>query len=92
MPLRRRHVQLSLQEPASVRRLEISGENLAAAQIYPSYFDDKLGYTPDVFTALSLKKGNSLTWDLGDKKLSALKLRASFNGGNQALKIRFLNR
>jgi len=91
MPLRRRHVQLSLREPAQVRRVEISGENLSAAQIYPSFLNEQLGYTPDEFNALSLKKGNSLSWDLGDRKLSALKLRASFNGGNQALKIRFSN-
>ncbi len=91
MPLRRRHVQLSLKKPAQVHTVEISGDNLSAAQIYPSFFDAKLGYTPDEFSSLPLKKGNVLTWNLGDKQLSALKIRASFNGGNQALKIHFTN-
>ncbi|HNB21399.1 MAG TPA: SGNH/GDSL hydrolase family protein [Candidatus Melainabacteria bacterium] len=91
MPLRRRHVQLSLSEPADIHQIEITGENLSAAQIYPVYFDEKLGYTPDEYTTMPLKKGNSLTWQLDGKKLSAIKLRASFKGSNQALKIRFSN-
>ena len=89
MPLRRRHAQLSLKTPARVGKIEISGDNLAAAQIYPSFYNEKLGYAPDEFASLPLKKGNKLTWELGDKKLNALKLRASFTGSNQVLKIRF---
>ncbi len=91
MPLRRRHVQLALREPSQVQGIEIQGPDLAAAQIYIDSFDERLGYAPEVYKALPLKKGNVLTWtDLAGKKLNSIKLRASFNGGNQALKIKFI--
>ncbi len=90
MPLRRRHVQLSLAEPVAVQKIEITGVNLSAAQIYLSFFDDRLGYAPGTFSELPLKKGNRLSWNIpGSSKLNALKLRARFQGVNQSLKIRF---
>ncbi|MCC7527883.1 MAG: SGNH/GDSL hydrolase family protein, partial [Candidatus Melainabacteria bacterium] len=68
MPLRRRHVQLSLKEPVSVTQIELSGPDLKSAQVYVSYLDEKLGYSPDIFEALPLKKGGHLSWSLATGK------------------------
>jgi len=90
MPLRRRHALLSLQEPVAVNQIELSGPELKAAQVYVSYFDEKLGYSPDVFEALPLRKGAQLSWKLAaGKRVNAIRLRASFSGGNQALTLNF---
>jgi lysophospholipase L1-like esterase len=92
MPLRRRHVQLSLREPVAVNQIELSGPDLKSAQVYVSYIDEKLGYSPDVFEALPLKKGANLSWTLGSgagRRINAIKLRAGFTGSNQALTLNF---
>ncbi|MBA3994677.1 MAG: hypothetical protein C0469_14260 [Cyanobacteria bacterium DS2.3.42] len=93
MPLRRKHVQLSLKRPVSVRQIEIQGTDLAAAQIYLSFYDDGLDYAPGLFETLPLKKGKALSWEVSTvRKVSAIKLRAGFNGANQALQLRFIEK
>lgn len=89
MPLRRRYVLLSLREPVATKAIELKGPELGSAQIYVSYFDEKLGYAPDVFEELPKQKGSALQWNIaGGKKINAIRLRAGFTGGNQALTLK----
>ncbi len=91
MPLRRKHVQLSLKRPVAVKRIELQGENLAAAQIYLNYCNDELSYAPGAYEPMPLKKGKSLSWEIpSTAKLSSIKLRAGFQGANQGLQLKFI--
>lgn len=92
LPLRRRHVLLSLSTPATVVRIELSGPNLAAAQIYLNKFDEKLGYAPPKIETLDLKKGSALVWEIPAASVSSIKLRASFQGSNQLVKLKLTSK
>ena len=90
MPLRQKHVQLALKEALPVSQIQLSGKELKSAQLFVTYVDDSLGYSPETFVQLPLQKGDSLTWNLaGDKRLYAVKLKARFMGDNQALMLKF---
>lgn len=88
LPLRRRHVLLSLSSPSKVKKIELTGPNLAAAQVYLNKFDEKLGYAPPAIETLALKKGSHLSWEIPAASLSSIKLRASFQGNNQLVNLK----
>ena len=88
LPLRRRHVLLSLSTPTKVSKIELEGPNLAAAQLYLNKFDEKLGYAPPAIETLALKKGANLGWEIPVASVSSIKLRASFQGNNQLVKLK----
>ncbi len=90
MPIRKRHVQLSLSYPAAVNGLELEGADLSSAQVYLMKFDGKLGYAPLDFESLPVKRGQKLTWTFPQTNLDAVKLRANFKGANQSLKLKFI--
>lgn len=93
MPLRRKHVQLSLRRPSALRQIELQGADLAAAQIYLSFYDDSLKYAPGLYETLAHKKGKQLSWEIpADRKVSAIKLRAGFKGANQSLQLKFIEK
>ncbi len=93
MPLRRKHVQLSLRRPSALRQIELQGADLAAAQIYLSFYDDSLKYAPGQYEPLAHKKGKQLSWEIpADRKVSAIKLRAGFKGANQSLQLKFIEK
>lgn len=91
LPMRRKHVQLSLAQPTTIKTIQLSGKCLASAQVYLVYVDPKKGYELEEVIALPKQTGGSLKFAIptSDKLVSSVKLRAGFRGGDQNLEMKF---
>lgn len=92
MPLRKPYIQLSLEEPITVRKIKLGGETLADAQIFFTHVNSATGVDDGIPVSLGLKRGKWLTWDVPpalQKGVNTVNISATVKGVERALLLEF---
>jgi len=90
MPIKKRHVQLHLAMPSTLREIRLAGPNLARAQIHLTQVNPQDGIDYGDPRTEPHQKGNQLRWELSaatGQLVNTVRIVADFDGADRSLTL-----
>lgn len=93
MPIHQPHMQLSFENPTSLKTISLSGPSLKESQIWVSAIDERRKYDTHLLHDLGRKKGKQVKWTLPSEywasHVNTIKIFTKLRGGSDSLFLEF---